>query len=87
MNQNFCTLYVPEKFMSQSNALRGTLDKSRDISNDKSFSALEVYDTEIGIECCEMIIGNLWSCICDTGQQCGFSNIRKSYKPYICDYL
>ena len=86
MHKDTGTLNVSQEFMSKTNTLRCSLDQSRDICDNKS-AILSIYHTKVRTQCCEVIIGDLWLCIGDSGKESGFADIRESYKSYVCDHL
>ena len=73
--------------MSKTNTFGCTLDQSRDISHNESLCSIQINNTEIRIQCCEMIVRNFRFRICNTGKQCRFTNVRETNQTYICDHL
>ena len=86
MDNDSGTFDMTKELVSESYAFRSTLDQSRNISNYKT-TIFSIDNTKIWTQGCKMVVGNLWLSIGDTGKECGFSNIRKSNKTYICDYF
>ena len=74
-----------KEFMTESDTFRSTFDETGDISHDKAASVTQIYDTLHGIQGCKMIIGDLRLCVAHTGEQGGFSDVRKTDKPYVCN--
>ena len=76
-----------KEFMTESDTFRSTFDETGDISHDKAASVSQIYDTLHGIQSCKMIIGDLWFCIAHSGEQSGFSYVRKTNQSYISNDL
>ena len=72
--------------MSKSHTFGSTFDQTGNISDYKT-TVFSIYNTKIWAQGCEVIVGNLWLCVGDTGKKCGFSDIRESNQTYICDYF
>ena len=85
MKKDLGTLDMTKELVAESDALRSALNESGDISHDKAASVTQIYDTLHGIQGCKMIIGDLRLCVAHTGEQGGFSDVRKTDKPYVCN--
>ena len=87
MDHNAGSLDVTQELVSKTNTFRCTFDQSRNICDNKSVSAFQVYHTKVWCQGSEMIVGDLWLCVGYTGKECGFSYVRVSYQSDICDYF
>ena len=77
---------MAKEFVAKAYALRSSLDQTWDICDDKS-AILSIHNSKIRAKSCEVIVGNLWLCICDTGKKGGFTYIRKTYQSNVSDHL
>ena len=60
VQQDGASFDMTEKQVSQSTPFRGAFDKARNVSYDK-LGIIDAYDAKIWVQCCEWIVGNLWS--------------------------
>ena len=87
MNHHLCTLNMSQKLMSKSDTFRCSLNKSRNICDNKSIGAFKINNSKVRIECCKVIICNFRLCIGYSGKKCRFSDIRETYQSNVSDYL
>ena len=87
MDDELGSLNVAEKFMAEAHALRGALDESRDICDDKALGTGHVHHTQIRAQGRKVIVGDLRPCVGDSGQEGGFPYVGEAHKPHVRDHL
>ena len=73
--------------MSETGAFASALDKPGDICHYKGIALAGIYDPEVGTQCGEMIIGDLGVSFAYNGEESGFTYIRETDKPHVCEQL
>src|SRR5579864_5275527 len=88
MSDQASAFNVAQKSCAQADAFMSAFDETRQIGHDECahlFAGVAAVrnsfgrnNTERGLESCEWIIGNFRACGGNSGNECGFSGIRKS---------
>ena len=87
MDQDPGPLQVGQEFMSESRAVRGSLDESGNVRHDKAGSILQVHDAQNGLQGREVIIGDPGPGVAGHGQEGRFSDIGKADQADVSDHL
>ena len=90
MNNNLGTLHMAKEIVAKANALRGTVNKPRNISHYKGTLIINItnaYHTQYRGNGGKMILGNLWTGCRNSSHQTGFTHAWIAYQPHVSQQL
>src|SRR5258708_5081282 len=87
MQNELCSLDVPQKAMSEARSIRRAFDQAWNVGDDKRSKVAHIDDAEVWFERCERVIGDLRFGGRDDRDQCRFTCVWKTDEAYIGDQL